>query len=114
MVFCIEECPFFLLRADADGIPEMIPGAEAVCLKCGHCLAICPNGAIALELTANSMGIGGCWAGYFMRASNNFEPLKQFIYLPNGHRVYAALMLGYPRFKYHRIPPRQALKICWL
>jgi nitroreductase/NAD-dependent dihydropyrimidine dehydrogenase PreA subunit len=247
---CIEECPFFLLRADADGIPEMIPGAEMVCLKCGHCLAVCPNGAITfegvspescemvpkqipiseesmiqlirtrrsirvykdrpvprdmlerlintvqyaptaknlqpvhwilvddrpkinqmagltiewlrrlnivpdvieawdnghdiilrgapmlaiahaaknsinpaadcaiacttLELMANSMGLGGCWAGYFMRASNNYDPLKQFMNLPNTHKVYAALMLGYPRFKYQRIPTRKAPKVRWL
>ena len=247
---CIAECPFFLLSANADGIPEMIPGAEAVCLKCGHCLAVCPNGAITLEgvspescepvpkeipvseksisqlvktrrsirvykdkpvpreiikklmetvqysptaknlqpvhwillddrpkihqmagltiewlrklnmvpdiieawdkghdiilrgapnlaiahaaknsinpaadcaiacttleLMANSMGIGGCWAGYFMRASNSFDPLKQFMNLPRDHKVYAALMLGYPRFKYHRIPSRQVPKVRWL
>jgi nitroreductase/NAD-dependent dihydropyrimidine dehydrogenase PreA subunit len=247
---CIEECPFYLLRANADGIPEFIPGAEGFCLKCGHCLAVCPNGAITLEgvspksceavskhipiseesvaqliktrrsirvykdrpvprdvieqlmntvqysptaknlqpvnwiladdrhkihqmasltiewlqklnmapeiieawdkghdiilrgapilaiahtaknsinpaadcaiacttleLLANSKGIGGCWAGYFMRAANSFDPLKQFMNLPVGHKVYAALMLGYPKFKYHRIPPRQVPKVQWL
>lgn len=247
---CIEECPFYLLKADSDGIPEMIPGAESVCLKCGHCLAVCPNGAVTfegispescepvpkeksiseetisqliktrrsirvyrnrpvsrevierlmntvqyaptaknlqpvqwilvddkekihhmagltiewlrklnmvpdiiaawenghdiilrgapmlaiahaakksinpaadcaiacttLELIANSMGLGGCWAGYFMRGANNFEPLKQYLKVPEGHNVYAALMLGYPKFRYHRIPPRQVPKFRWL
>lgn len=46
---CIIECPFHLLKEDEQGIPEMIPGGEAVCMKCGHCLAVCPSGALSLE-----------------------------------------------------------------
>ncbi|GBC60585.1 nitroreductase [Desulfonema ishimotonii] len=246
---CIRECPFNILRANEENIPEMIPGAEAVCLRCGHCLAVCPTGAVTfdgispeacepaadagisvsaiarlvknrrsvrvyknkpvprdivekmmdivrwaptaknvqpvhwtlvddrekihkmagmviewlrqnkvfpeivaawdggediilrdapllaiahtgadglnppadcaiaattLELVASGLGIGGCWAGYFMRGANSFEPLKQYLNLPEGHRVYTALMLGYPKFKYHRIPPRQDAKLSWM
>ena len=46
---CIEECPFDLLVENADGIPEMAPGAEAVCMRCGHCIAVCPVGAVSLD-----------------------------------------------------------------
>jgi nitroreductase len=75
------------------------------------------DGAIAattLELLAATMGLGSCWAGYFMRAANNHPPLRQFLNLPDAHVVCAALMLGYPKFTYQRIPPRRAAKMRWL
>jgi len=248
---CITECPFNVLAADVDGFPEVKTELEAACMKCGHCLAVCPTGALtfngispedcepvqkglelseeavahllknrrsvrvyknkpvpretianlldmvrwaptaknvqpvywnlvddrekirqmagmtiewlrqnkafpdivaswdnagedmilrdapllviahtaatalnppadcaiaaaSLELAASALGIGGCWAGFFMRAANNFDVLRNFLKLPEGHQVYAALMLGYPKFKYHRIPPREPAKVDWL
>lgn len=247
---CIVECPFNILRENRDGIPEMIPGAEAFCMRCGHCLAVCPSGAVTLngvtpdmcdssrtdiivdaasmaeliknrrsvrvykdkpverekidqlmdmvrfaptaknvqpvhwllvddqekiremagltvqwfqkinlfpeiaaawkagedmilrsapfiamahtskdamspaidcaiavstlELAATSFGLGGFWTGFFMRASNNYEPLKSYLNLPENHAIYAALALGYPKFKYHRIPSRQNAKVAWM
>ncbi len=247
---CIEECPFNLLAANAEGVPEMAPGAEAVCIKCGHCLAVCPAGAVSLEgvsaescdpalkdpavdqtameallknrrsvrvfkdkpvsretagrlmemvrwaptaknlqpvrwlladdpgkiremagltvewfrsggvfpeivdaweagedmilrnapllaiahaakdglnpaadcciaatsleIAATSFGIGGCWAGFFMRASNNYGPMADYLNLPENHAVYAALMLGYPKFGYRRVPRRNEAKAVWM
>ncbi len=248
---CIRECPFNILQAGADGLPEMISGAEAVCLKCGHCVAVCPTDAVtlmntlpetcepvsrefvfseeavahllksrrsvrvykdkpvprdlmenlldmvrwaptaknfqpvqwtvcddreklrrmagltvewlrkgnmfpdiwdawekgedmilrdapvlaiahasekalnppadcaiavtSLELAASALGVGGCWAGFFMRAASMYAPLAQMLELPPEHKVYGALMLGYPKFRYHRIPPRDVLlKVQWL
>lgn len=247
---CITECPFNLLKENSDGIPGMIPGGDATCMKCGHCLAVCPTGALTfgggapdlcepvkkdltieadamahllktrrsvrvykdkpvpretagrlmdmmrwaptaknlqpvhwtlvddrqkirkmagmtidwfrecnvfpeiiatwdnggedlvlrdapflaiahahkdalnppadcaiavttLELAASAMGIGGCWAGFFMRAANNYAPLEAYLDLPGGHNVYAALMLGYPKFRYQRIPAREGEKVRW-
>jgi len=248
---CIRECPFNLLTEDETGFPAMVDGAEQTCIRCGHCLAICPTAALSLagvepttcksasagadveldgiekliinrrsirvfkdkpvprteinrliamvrwaptaknqqpvcwslvddqekiqtlagmtvdwlrenrlypeiieawehngedmilrtapllvichahkdalnppvdctiamttlELAASAAGIGGCWAGFFMRAANFHAPLQQFLDLPEKHRVYGALMLGYPRFNYKRIPAREEAKIRWL
>jgi nitroreductase/NAD-dependent dihydropyrimidine dehydrogenase PreA subunit len=247
---CIIECPFNLLRENESGIPEMIEGGETNCMVCGHCLAICPSGAVSLngispdscdasqkniivdpqtmeallknrrsvrvykdksierdtvghlmdmirwvpsskntqplhwklvddrakiremagltvqwfeetnafpdivaawkggedmilrnapliaiahvaknalnpttdaciataslELAAMSYGIGSFWTGFFMRAANNYTPLKAFLKLPENHAVFAGLALGYPKFKYHKIPNRQASKVTWM
>lgn len=47
---CIEECPGDLIRiVEEDALPSWVRGAEFACLNCGHCVAICPTGA--LELT---------------------------------------------------------------
>lgn len=41
---CIESCPTGCLEADADGYP--VETANATCIGCGHCAAICPHGAL--------------------------------------------------------------------
>ncbi|MBW2690661.1 MAG: nitroreductase family protein [Deltaproteobacteria bacterium] len=66
-----------------------------------------------LELCATGMGLGGCWAGYFNAAVNTFPPMQQALGLPEGHQCYGAMMIGYPKFRYHRMPERKAPSITW-
>lgn len=66
-----------------------------------------------LELAATSMDLGCCWAGYFQRAATTFLPLMEILSLPKGHQSFGAMMVGYPRFKYHRLPLRKPPKITW-
>ncbi len=45
---CTRECPMVIIKLkDGNGIPEMVPGGEAICNDCGHCVAICPHGALS-------------------------------------------------------------------
>ncbi len=66
-----------------------------------------------LELVTSALGLGGCWAGFFMTAAANYVPLKQALDLPENHQCFGALMIGYPRFRYQRIPIRREPKIIW-
>lgn len=66
-----------------------------------------------LDLAAPSLGLGTCWAGYFNTAAINFPPMQQALGLPAGHQPFASMMLGYPRFSYHRLPTRKAPPIVW-
>jgi nitroreductase/NAD-dependent dihydropyrimidine dehydrogenase PreA subunit len=66
-----------------------------------------------LELAVCAKGLGACWAGYFNAAANNFEPMKERLKLGEGHRPYAALLIGYPKYKYRRIPLRNKPEISW-
>jgi nitroreductase/NAD-dependent dihydropyrimidine dehydrogenase PreA subunit len=66
-----------------------------------------------LELYAYAHGLGTCWAGYFTTASNMHAPLIEALDLPVGHRCYGAVMLGYPKHKYKRIPRRNAALTTW-
>jgi nitroreductase/NAD-dependent dihydropyrimidine dehydrogenase PreA subunit len=44
---CAAECPMAIIQMDHEkGYPRLIPGTEEVCLRCGHCVAVCPNGAL--------------------------------------------------------------------
>lgn len=44
---CIEICPFTVLRADSDGIPESAEGK--ICIKCMHCASTCPTDALTFD-----------------------------------------------------------------
>jgi nitroreductase/NAD-dependent dihydropyrimidine dehydrogenase PreA subunit len=66
-----------------------------------------------LELAATSMGLGCCWAGYFNVAATTFPPMMEALPLPEGHQCLGAMMVGYPRFKYYRLPLRKQPKIAW-
>lgn len=44
---CVSECPTAVIRIEGEGgYPQLIPGGDPVCLRCGHCVAVCPHGAL--------------------------------------------------------------------
>ena len=75
--------------------------------------ADCAIALTYLELYANTKGLGTCWAGYFTAAAGLHEPLIQVLNLPAGHQCFGAVMLGYPQYRYHRIPARNEPLITW-
>ncbi len=66
-----------------------------------------------LELAAHAHGVGACWAGFLANGANDYPPLVDALGLPADHKVFGALMLGYPKFRYRRIPQREPLKVEW-
>jgi nitroreductase/NAD-dependent dihydropyrimidine dehydrogenase PreA subunit len=66
-----------------------------------------------LELAAYAMGLGACWAGYFHFACGSYKPLQEALALPEGHQVHGAMMVGYPKHRFSRIPLRNAPKVAW-
>jgi nitroreductase/NAD-dependent dihydropyrimidine dehydrogenase PreA subunit len=74
------------------------------------------DAAIALayfDLAALSFGLGCCWAGLFAMAVKLWEPLGKFLNLPTGHQMHGAMMTGYPKFQFQRIPMRKQPEIKW-
>lgn len=102
----------FLSEAWDNGHDRILRGAPQLAIAYGgNGYGSVPNdcviAATTLELAAHSQGIGTCWAGFFMVACGyKYQPLLDFLALPSEHTVYAALMLGYPKYKYTHIPPR--------
>jgi nitroreductase/NAD-dependent dihydropyrimidine dehydrogenase PreA subunit len=44
---CAADCPVAIIRFDGKGsYPQLVPHGEQLCLRCGHCVAVCPHGAI--------------------------------------------------------------------
>ena len=66
-----------------------------------------------LELAATAMGIGTCWAGYFNAAATTFPPMQKKLALPENHQAFGAMMVGYSKYRYQRIPSRNDPKITW-
>ena len=66
------------------------------------------------EKYLSGMGLGACWVGYLMLAATQYEPLKDALGIPNDHRLYGAMVVGYPKYSYRRIPPRNQAKVVML
>jgi nitroreductase len=71
------------------------------------------NALTFLDLAAPTSGLGACWAGFFMMAASQWPPLQQALDLPVGHACFGALMIGYPKYEYHRLPLRKEATISW-
>ena len=72
--------------------------------------------AIALsyiELIAPTLGLGSCLAGLLQRGLLQCPSLKEAAGLQQGYPHHFPLMLGYPKFKYQRLPERKMPKITW-
>ena len=65
------------------------------------------------ELAAYARGLGACWAGFFNMAPLAYPPMAEAMNLPEGHQVFGSMMLGKPKFKYHRVPLRKKPEITW-
>ncbi|EPR44317.1 nitroreductase [Desulfovibrio sp. X2] len=48
---CAEVCPARLIVQSGDDLPREIEGAADICIRCGHCVAVCPKGALSNSLT---------------------------------------------------------------
>lgn len=45
---CVKECPMAIIKLeDGNGFPVIVHAGEGVCNLCGHCVAVCPNGALS-------------------------------------------------------------------
>ncbi|OGU16382.1 MAG: hypothetical protein A2076_03095 [Geobacteraceae bacterium GWC2_53_11] len=66
-----------------------------------------------LDLAAPMVGLGACWAGFFMMAAAQWPVLQELLALPEGNACCGALMIGYPKYEYHRVPLRKEAVVSW-
>jgi len=66
-----------------------------------------------LELAAYGFNLGACWAGYFQAAGTLYPPVMEALTLPDGHTSLGAIMIGYPKYHYARIPLKKEASIIW-
>ena len=100
-------------------------GVDVICRDAPHLIIAHGSGAdvtaqnaatIALtylDLAAPTLELGTCWAGFFQAAAMLWAPLQQALVLPQGHASFGAMMVGYPRHTYHRLPLRNSPVITW-
>jgi len=66
-----------------------------------------------LELMAPSLELGTCWAGLVYSALANDPRVREMVGLPEDHDRFYAMLLGYPRYRYLRMPERRPPEIDW-
>ncbi|HJO93854.1 MAG TPA: nitroreductase family protein [Victivallales bacterium] len=67
-----------------------------------------------LELAAYSFNLGTCWGGYFEAILKFCKPVRDIIGLTRKDQCTGVLMIGYPKYKYKKIPLRKPADITWL
>ena len=126
MRYMLEQQPDFAKMILLDHVVETWEkGHDAVCRNAPHVVltyahkdngmapSACTIALAYLELAAQANGLGACWAGYFDMAARYWSPLQKELGLPADNVSYGAMMIGYPKFKYHRIPLRKDARISW-
>ena len=100
-------------------------GYERICRGAPHIIVVhadkdwgfaaedCTLALSLLDLYATSIGLGACWGGYFYKAVNDYPPLFEALGLPSDHLAFGAMMVGYPKYKYQRIPIRNRPRVAW-
>jgi nitroreductase len=77
-------------------------------------LESCVIGLTFFDLIAFANGIGTCWVGLLMVAAANHPPILEALGIPDENKLYGAMLAGYPKFSYQRIPTRNSIDINWL
>ncbi len=64
------------------------------------------------RIQAASLNVGSCWAGFFeLYARAQPQEVAALLHLSEHNIVGAAIMLGYAKYAYHRLPDRDPLKL---
>ncbi len=75
------------------------------------------NANLALHnaaLAAETLGLGCYYTGFVVIACGNDNSIARLLSLPETHKIYGALAMGYPRLKYRKWPERNPAKVTWV
>ena len=75
------------------------------------------NANLALQnaaLAAETVGLGCFYAGFVVLASDRDDQITRLLSLPETHKIYGALAMGYPRLKFKKWPERKPARVTWV
>jgi nitroreductase/NAD-dependent dihydropyrimidine dehydrogenase PreA subunit len=82
---CAKTCPGGVIRLDTEsGYPDMVSWGESACTRCGHCVAVCPQGALGhakipiegCPAIREDLGISEAQAVQFLRSRRSIRLYK--------------------------------------
>lgn len=82
---CAKDCPTAIIKLkEKETYPEIVRGGENFCLTCGHCIAVCPHGALSHSLIPledcppieKTLAITGAQAVQFLRSRRSIRFFK--------------------------------------
>ena len=66
-------------------------------------------------LAAEALGLGSMYAGFVMTANDHGGGrIAKHVSLPETHKIYGALIMGYPRLQFKKWPERNPAKVTWI
>jgi nitroreductase/NAD-dependent dihydropyrimidine dehydrogenase PreA subunit len=107
-----------IVKLQESGKDAFLRNAPAVVITYGPQNSVitsidCINAAAYFDLAATRAGLGCCWNGLVLSAAVSFPAMIDALALPDGSTPYGCLMLGYPKYSYHRAPARQPAQIIY-
>ncbi|MBR0510931.1 MAG: nitroreductase family protein [Clostridia bacterium] len=99
------------LRNAEIGDSFFFKGAPLVIVVSGHGSVNASLASAYMELTANSLGLGVLYSGFFCGCAALDPRIRSKLRLPKGHKAVTCMVIGYPDVEYRRIPPRKPLKL---
>ena len=75
------------------------------------------NAQLAIQnaaLMACSLGLGSFYTGFLLIACQRDKSIKHLINLPEDHKIYGGLAIGYPKFKFKKWMNRKTPEVSWL
>lgn len=107
---CAAVCPLRIIeQTSSEDFPKMIAGGDELCIRCGHCVAVCPHGAMSHAAMApddcppvrKELHLSAEQAEHFLRSRRSIrvykpetvarETLTKLIdvarYAPSGHNI---------------------------
>jgi nitroreductase len=102
-----------------DGTDFILNNAPVLLLFCADSAGGFPdiNASLALQnatLAAEALGLGCFYAGFVTRACMRGDDIAGLVGLPETHKIYGVLAMGYPRVKFRNWPERNPPEVTWL
>lgn len=107
-----------LKRWDEENYNEIIRNTPALIIvqapnSAGVGFVDCISALTYFDLASRSVGLGCCLNGFIYLMSTSFAPMKEALKIPENRKAYGFLMVGYPKYTYQRLPPRNPPNITW-
>lgn len=74
------------------------------------------NSQLALQnaaLMVHALGLGSFYTGYLLAAYERDKTIGKLLNLPEHHKIYGGLALGYPRFQYKKWVTKKIPQVKW-
>jgi nitroreductase len=102
-----------------EGTDLILNDAPVLLLFCADSAGGFPdvNASLAVQnaiLAAEALGLGCFYAGFVARACKRDDRIARLVSLPDTHKIYGVLAMGYPRFRFRNWPQRNPAKVTWV
>jgi len=67
-----------------------------------------------MVMMAETLGLGTCINRRFLVATDRVPGISHELGIPTGHKIFGCVTVGYPKHKFHKLPPRKPPKVKWM